>query len=792
MEGGGAGFPAVPGYEISRLIGRGGFAAVYEAQQVSVGRAVALKVMSVSAFGEDTERRFRAECRSIGGLSWHPHVVALHDAGTTGDGLPFLSMELLPGGSLGDRMRQGALAPEEVVEVGIQVADALGAAHDAGVLHRDVKPENLLIGRRGEVQLTDFGIATLSDGTRTATGTFTGTIAYTPPELLKGERATARSDLYSLGATLHALLTGRAAFSTGQGDPPAAIMWRVVSEPPAPLPDSVPAALRAVLERAMSKEPNDRFASAAEMQAALSSAQTELSGGGAVPPAYPPDAPTVVPVPVPPVAPAAPVVTPAPVAAPPPAPAPVPVPPAPADDPALDAPTVARPATAGAPPAWAAAPAASSAPPGAATSFEPVAGPPSGPPPATADGTDPGGAAAPRRWGRWAAVAAVVLVVALVAAVLATRSGGSDDTQVASSGKASSKAADDEGQGSEGQPAEEPAEPKLAFVGDTDAGDALSGTSWVSDVVGADGSVWVLASRDLGGDQGESQGVLVRYDEASGRFSAPVDLPGSAGSIALADGVLWITGGVSTDEGYWYSRLWRVDPTTLGVVATLEDVPFGSVYSDGDALFAAETGGYGDDGTVYPGTVYALEPSTGVVRDQVEVGGAIDAVTVSGGALYVSLATDADEEYYPLKTRIDRIGGDLQVSTVVPDAGPGYAWPLRANSKVLWASAYRTDTESQELRTFRFDASVLDSTDDSYTDFLLEERSVWTWDGSVVKQLDATGTRELGSVTTGSSWSGGRFVRAGDSLYLVHWTYGDGETVSLAGAGIARLDRTTG
>lgn len=262
--------PSVPGYEVLREIGRGGFATVYEARQLSVDRLVALKVISTGTLSPVTERRFRDELRAVGGLSWHPHVVGVHDGGLTDDGRPFLSMELVSGGSWGARVRRdGPLTPGRVARLGAEVADALHAAHEAGVVHRDVKPDNVLVGRRDDALLTDFGIATIADATMTATGTFVGTIEYSPPELLRGERATPLSDVYAVGALLWTLAVGRPAYDTVDGETPVASVMRVLGAPPSELPDTVPAELRAVIERAMARAPEDRFPSAAAVQDAL-------------------------------------------------------------------------------------------------------------------------------------------------------------------------------------------------------------------------------------------------------------------------------------------------------------------------------------------------------------------------------------------------------------------------------------------------------------------------------------------------------------------------------------------
>ena len=261
-------WPDVPGYEIVRVIGRGGFGTVYEARQLSVDRTIALKVLSAESVDAAAERRFPAESRAIGALSWHHHVVSLYDAGVTPGGEPFLVMELVPGGSLGEHLRAGeSLDATRVLAVASQVSDALAAAHAAGVLHRDVKPDNVLVDRRGNHLLGDFGIATLTDGTRSTTGTFTGTYAYTAPEILRGERATAQSDLFSLGATLYALASGRPPFSVDTDASPAAQLVRILQDDPPPLPPSVPLGLADLILTLLAKDPRERPTSAAEVHA---------------------------------------------------------------------------------------------------------------------------------------------------------------------------------------------------------------------------------------------------------------------------------------------------------------------------------------------------------------------------------------------------------------------------------------------------------------------------------------------------------------------------------------------
>ena len=191
---------------------------------------------------DERERRFLAECRAVGRLSGHPAVVTVHDAGTTADGRPYLVMEHLPGGSLHDRLRaSGPLTWAEATDVGVHVADALSAAHDTGILHRDVKPANVLLDETGAPKLADFGIARLAEGTATATGHVLGTILYTPPEVLSGRRPAPTADVWALGAMLHTLLTGRSPFQGSEDEPPAASIARVLRSEPPELPGHPPA-----------------------------------------------------------------------------------------------------------------------------------------------------------------------------------------------------------------------------------------------------------------------------------------------------------------------------------------------------------------------------------------------------------------------------------------------------------------------------------------------------------------------------------------------------------------------
>ncbi len=253
------------GFEGVEEIGHGGFGLVYRCQQPLLDRNVAVKVLSCELHADNLDR-FLREQRAMGRLSGHPHIVHILQVGATATGRPFIVMPYLGNGSLEDLIgRGGPLDWNDALRFGVKLAGALEAAHRADILHRDVKPANILLTDYGEPQLTDFGIARIVGGFQTGTGLITGSPAYTAPEVLAGATPTPASDLYSLGATLFSAMTGHAAFERRSGEQVIAQFVRITSQP---IPDlreqGLPADVAAIVECAMARDPADRPASAAE------------------------------------------------------------------------------------------------------------------------------------------------------------------------------------------------------------------------------------------------------------------------------------------------------------------------------------------------------------------------------------------------------------------------------------------------------------------------------------------------------------------------------------------------
>lgn len=276
------GAPTVPGYRIVALVGRGGFASVYAAEQVAVGGRVAIKVITATDADGDTLRRFERESLAMGALRGHPHIVTVLDAGRTDDGRPYLVMELVESGSLQSELvrrrrdGEGPFPLEQVLDIGVKLCSATAAAHDRGILHTDLKPGNVLLSDYGEPLLGDFGIARLLDQEASATSQ-AFSAGFTAPEVVQGGAPSVRSDVFSLGCTLFTILTGRSPFRREQDAGPLPALNRTVAEPVPDLrPQGVPDEVCRVLETAMAKSPSQRWSGAAQMAAALQQVQGQL------------------------------------------------------------------------------------------------------------------------------------------------------------------------------------------------------------------------------------------------------------------------------------------------------------------------------------------------------------------------------------------------------------------------------------------------------------------------------------------------------------------------------------
>ena len=263
-------------------VGSGGFGQVFRARQPAFDREVAVKVLSGQVDDDATDRRFRRECRLLGSLGGHPNIVALHDAGVTPSGSPYLVMPFLARGSLADEVtRHGPVAWRRVLPWGVKLAGALHTAHLAGVLHRDLHPANVLVSEYGEPVLADFGIALGADDAAGSTTSTAMTPAYTPPELLGSGTPTVASDVYSLAATLVTVLLGRTPFERTGGRPEddsvVALMARIAFDPPPDLrPLGVPDPVARILEQGLAKEPGDRPPTALALGRALAAAEEAL------------------------------------------------------------------------------------------------------------------------------------------------------------------------------------------------------------------------------------------------------------------------------------------------------------------------------------------------------------------------------------------------------------------------------------------------------------------------------------------------------------------------------------
>jgi serine/threonine-protein kinase len=269
-------------YRLIELLGQGGMATIYRAADTGLERDVALKLLRSEYLRDpDFSSRFRQEAQSAASLS-HPNVVTVYDYGEDPSG-PFIVMELVDGEDLATILRRsGALPPRQAARIAAGVARALAAAHASGIVHRDVKPGNVLIGRDGRVKVVDFGIArAVAEAQITLPGTTLGSVHYFSPEQARGDPATAASDIYSLGIVLYEMLTG---VRPWEGDSAASVALARLSGPipdPAAGRGSVPPELAAITRTALAREPADRFPSASAMADALTAGAPRVGAAAA-------------------------------------------------------------------------------------------------------------------------------------------------------------------------------------------------------------------------------------------------------------------------------------------------------------------------------------------------------------------------------------------------------------------------------------------------------------------------------------------------------------------------------
>ena len=259
-------------YEIVRTLGSGAMGEVYLARQAAIGREVAIKtILPNLAKGEDAEDRFRREAEAAGRLS-HPNLVTIFDFDKDGE-VFFLVMEFVKGDDLQDLLKAGALSHAQYLEVLAQVCDGLGHAHRNGIIHRDIKPANVRVIRDGlglQAKVMDFGIARMDDSSMTATGIVMGTVSYMAPEYIREGHATTQSDLFAVGVMLYECLTGRKPFA---GDNTTTILFKIVSDAAPPIDlnalQGISHSIRHVLDKALSKDPAQRFQTAEAFAKAL-------------------------------------------------------------------------------------------------------------------------------------------------------------------------------------------------------------------------------------------------------------------------------------------------------------------------------------------------------------------------------------------------------------------------------------------------------------------------------------------------------------------------------------------
>lgn len=663
-----ADIPEIDGYADLVRVARGGFAVVYRARQDRFDRVVALKVLSIDELDDRSRRRFERECRAMGSLSWHPNVVAVIDSGIA-DGHPWLAMEYLDAGSLAARLeREGPLPWAEVVDIGVQVASALGAAHASGVLHRDLKPDNLLVGPFGEAKLADFGIAAVEGGTRTTTGSASFTVAHVAPEILEGRPPEEPSDVYGLASTLYTLIAGSPPF-TGQGEESIATLITRILQKPAPRLTAVPDALADLIERSLAKDPAARPSTAAELGRALQAIQADH---GTTPTALrlsptsstssPSSAVDTTP-PIPVDEPADKTLAVTPTAA-------------PGDDAPADEVTVVRRPTGDLPPP--------------ATGDEPDRSP--------TDGTDPVTRGASRRR-RAVGVGLVGLLAAAGAVAVITRDdSGARPPQVAGTIGVGRDPRDVVvTDGALWVTAYEDNTLERIDTDTEEAADTGLGTNGPQGLASGGGSVWVANYSD---------GTVSRIDPETGQSTETIDVGSSPQDITATDDAVWVSqvdntvtridigtlevsdplavdsgpqGISATPDAVWVASvvedtLSRIDPDTLTVaeVIPVGGGPIGVVATE-EAVWVALSG---------EAAVARVDPTTGQVVATVPVGHNPSDLTLADGAVWV---TNADDD------TVSRIDTETNAVTDTLDVGDS-PLGIAAGDDAVWVADADDDT----------------------------------------------------------------------------------------------------
>src|SRR4029077_20530463 len=277
-------------YRILKRIGAGGMGEVYLASDVNVGRNAALKVLPAHLANDSSRlKRFEQEARAVAGLN-HPNIMTIYEVGAD-DSTRYIATELIEGETLRQRLRRGRIELHEAVEIALQVASALAAAHHAGVVHCDIKPENIMLRPDAYVKVLDFGIAKLAESTfaeatadgagsvtlaATNLGPVLGTVRYMSPEQARGAPVDKRTDIWSLGVVLYEMVTGHVPFA---GDPPREVMTSILEKEPPPLKGYIrqpPAELQKIINKALRKDRTERYQSAGEMLQALKNLRHKL------------------------------------------------------------------------------------------------------------------------------------------------------------------------------------------------------------------------------------------------------------------------------------------------------------------------------------------------------------------------------------------------------------------------------------------------------------------------------------------------------------------------------------